>query len=248
MALLEVQNIVKRYSKRDVVDNISLSIEAGDVVGILGENGAGKSTFMAMVATLIKPTSGDILYNGESIVKKPGIIRGKIGYVPQDIALYEELSGIDHLKYWARTYHLSRNRLEQAVENIIEVIGLDRDKLKDKVSSYSGGMKRRVNIGIALLNDPEVIIMDEPTVGIDIMSKEEILKVISVLNKQGKTVIYSAHYFEELEQVCNKICIMMKGKVMEFSNIEDIIGVEPIKKSKLTEYYLHKYQGNVFLS
>ena len=177
MALLEVQNIVKRYSKRDVVDNISLSIEAGDVVGILGENGAGKSTFMAMVATLIKPTSGDILYNGESIVKKPGIIRGKIGYVPQDIALYEELSGIDNLKYWARTYHLSRNRLEQAVENIIEVIGLDRDKLKDKVSSYSGGMKRRVNIGIALLNDPEVIIMDEPTVGIDIMSKEEILKV-----------------------------------------------------------------------
>ena len=248
MALLEVQNIVKRYSKRDVVDNISLSIEAGDVVGILGENGAGKSTFMAMVATLIKPTSGDILYNGESIVKKPGIIRGKIGYVPQDIALYEELSGIDNLKYWARTYHLSRNRLEQAVENIIEVIGLDRDKLKDKVSSYSGGMKRRVNIGIALLNDPEVIIMDEPTVGIDIMSKEEILKVISVLNKQGKTVIYSAHYFEELEQICNKICIMMNGKVMEFSNIVDIIGDEPIKKSKLTEYYLHKYQGNVFLS
>ena len=248
MALLEVQNIVKRYSKRDVVDNISLSIEAGDVVGILGENGAGKSTFMAMVATLIKPTSGDILYNGESIVKKPGIIRGKIGYVPQDIALYEELSGIDNLKYWARTYHLSRNRLEQAVENIIEVIGLDRDKLKDKVSSYSGGMKRRVNIGIALLNDPEVIIMDEPTVGIDIMSKEEILRVISVLNKQGKTVIYSAHYFEELEQICNKICIMMNGKVMEFSNIVDIIGDEPIKKSKLTEYYLHKYQGNVFLS
>ena len=248
MALLEVQNIVKRYSKRDVVDNISLSIEAGDVVGILGENGSGKSTFMSMVATLIKPTSGDILYNGESIVKKPGIIRGKIGYVPQDIALYEELSGIDNLKYWARTYHLSRNRLEQAVENIIEVIGLDRDKLKDKVSSYSGGMKRRVNIGIALLNDPEVIIMDEPTVGIDIMSKEEILKVISVLNKQGKTVIYSAHYFEELEQICNKICIMMNGKVMEFSNIVDIIGCEPIKKSKLTEYYLHKYQGNVFLS
>ncbi len=248
MALLEVQNIVKRYSKRDVVDNISLSIEAGDVVGILGENGAGKSTFMAMVATLIKPTSGDILYNGESIVKKPGIIRGKIGYVPQDIALYEELSGIDNLKYWSRTYHLSHNRLEQAVENIIGVIGLDRDKLKDKVSSYSGGMKRRVNIGIALLNDPEVIIMDEPTVGIDIMSKEEILKVISVLNKQGKTVIYSAHYFEELEQICNKICIMMNGKVMEFSNIVDIIGDDPIKKSKLTEYYLHKYQGNVFLS
>ena len=109
-------------------------------------------------------------------------------------------------------------------------------------------MKRRVNIGIALLNDPEVIIMDEPTVGIDIMSKEEILKVISVLNKQGKTVIYSAHYFEELEQICNKICIMMNGKVMEFSDIEDIIGNEPIKKSKLTEYYLHKYQGNVFLS
>ena len=248
MALLEVQNIVKRYSKRDVVDNISLSIEEGDVVGILGENGAGKSTFMAVLATLIKPTAGDILYNGESIVRKPSIIRGKIGYVPQDIALYEELSGIDNLKYWARTYHLSRNRLEQAVENIIEVIGLDRDRLKEKVSAYSGGMKRRINIGIALLNDPEVIIMDEPTVGIDIMSKEEILKVISVLNKQGKTVIYSAHYFEELEQICNKICIMMNGKVMEFSNIEDIIGDEPIKKSKLTEYYLHKYQGNVFLS
>ena len=248
MALLEVQNIVKRYSKRNVVDNISLSIEEGDVVGILGENGAGKSTFMAVLATLIKPTAGDILYNGESIVRKPSIIRGKIGYVPQDIALYEELSGIDNLKYWARTYHLSRKKIDQAVEKITEIIGLDRDRLKEKVSAYSGGMKRRINIGIALLNDPEVIIMDEPTVGIDIVSKEEILRVISVLNKQGKTVIYSAHYFEELEQICNKICIMMNGKVMEFSNIEDIIGDEPIKKSKLTEYYLHKYQGNVFLS
>lgn len=248
MALLEVHNIVKRYSKRNVVDNISLSIEAGDVVGILGENGAGKSTLMSILATLIKPTSGDIFYKGESIIRKPSLIRGKIGYVPQDIALYEELSGLDNLKYWARTYHLSNNRIEQAIEEIIAVIGLDREKLKGKVSTYSGGMKRRINIGIALLNDPEIIIMDEPTVGIDIISKDEILRVISILNKQGKTVIYAAHYFEELEQICNKICIMMNGKVMEFSNIENIIGDEPIKKSKLTEYYLHKYQGNVFLS
>ena len=248
MALLEIQNIVKKYNKRNVVDDISLSIETGDVIGILGENGAGKSTFMGMLATLIIPTSGDILYNGESIVKKPSIIRGKIGYVPQDIALYEELTGLDNLKYWARTYHIPSKERDYAIEKTIEVIGLDRDKLKKRVSSYSGGMKRRINIGIALLNDPDIIIMDEPTVGIDIMSKEEILKVISNLNKQGKTIIYAAHYFEELEQICNKICIMMSGKVMEFSDIEDIIGNEPIKKSKLTEYYLHKYQGNVFLS
>lgn len=248
MALLEIQNIVKRYNKQNVVDDISLSIESGDVIGVLGENGAGKSTFMGMVATLIKPTSGDILYNGESIVRKPNIIRGKIGYVPQDIALYEELSGLDNLKYWARTYHISCNIIKQAIEDVIKVIGLDEQKIKKKVASYSGGMKRRLNIGIALLNNPEIIIMDEPTVGIDIISKEEILRVISNLNKEGKTVIYAAHYFEELEQICNKICIIKNGKIMDYSNIEDIVGDEPIKKSKLTEYYLHKYQGNVFLS
>ena len=249
MALLEVCNITKKYNKKSVVDGISFSVDSGDVIGIMGENGAGKSTLLGMLVTLIKPTSGDILYNGESIIKKSKIIRGNIGYVPQDVALYQELTAMDNLKYWGKTFHLSKEKLNIAIERVSDVIGLDNSVLKKKVSTYSGGMKRRLNIGIALLNDPEIIVMDEPTVGIDITSKDQILKVITKLNKEGKTILYSSHYFEELEEICNKICIVSQGKIMEISDIDSIIDIdESGKKNNLTEYYLHKYQGKVFLS
>ena len=250
MALLEICNITKKYNKRLVIDDISFDIEPGDVIGIMGENGAGKSTLISMLVTLIKPSSGDILFNGESIIKKPKIIRGNIGYVPQDIALYQELSGIDNLKYWGRTYHLTKKELDCAIQRVIDIIELDTGVLKRKVLTYSGGMKRRLNIGIALLNNPEIIIMDEPTVGVDIISKEHILNVINRLNKEGKTIVYTSHYFDELEQICNKVCIVKQGRIMEFSDMNSILNndEEHNEKRGLKEYYLHKYQGNVFLS
>lgn len=248
MTLIEVHNVKKKYNKKYVVDDISFAIDQGDVVGFIGANGAGKSTLMGMIVTLVKPTSGEIFFRENNIVKKPQSIRGRIGYVPQDIALYQELSGRDNLLYWARTYHLNKDKLQNAISKVIDIIGLDEATLKKKVFQYSGGMKRRLNIGVALLNDPEVIVMDEPTVGIDIVSKQEILEVIKELNKNGKTVLYTAHDFEEIEQICNKLCIISEGKLIEFIDVKDVIGSEPSKVNKLTQYYLHKFQGKMFES
>ncbi len=248
MAIIEVHNIKKKYNRRFVVDDISFSVQQGDVVGFIGANGAGKSTLMGMIVTLVKPTSGRILYKDDDIVKKPSTIRGCIGYVPQDIALYQELSGIDNLKYWARTYHIKKDKYRAAIDKVKNIIGLDEMSLKRKVVTYSGGMKRRLNIGIALLNDPEVIVMDEPTVGIDIISKQEILEVIKQLNNEGKTILYTAHDFEEIEQICNKLCIINEGKIVEFVDIKNIIGEEPSNINKLAQYYLHKFQGNKSIS
>lgn len=248
MALIELHNIKKKYNRRIVVDNVSFSIDKGDVIGIIGANGAGKSTLMGMIVTLIKPTAGNILYNEVDIVKNPDIIRGNIGYVPQDIALYQELSGIDNLRYWARTYHMKKDVYKKAIDRAKNIIGLDEKILKRRVSTYSGGMKRRLNIAIALLNDPEIIVMDEPTVGIDIISKQEILDVIKQLNSEGKTILYTAHDFEEIEQICNKLCIFNEGKIVEFEDVKKIIGEEPSNINKLTQYYLQKFQGNKSIS
>lgn len=248
MALIEVHNIKKKYNKRYVVDDVSFSVEQGDVIGFIGANGAGKSTLMGMLVTLIKPTSGKILYENKDIVNKPSIIRGNIGYVPQDIALYQELSGMDNLLYWGRTYHLDRKLLGESIAKVKDIIGLDDSTLKNKVSRYSGGMKRRLNIGVALLSNPDIIVMDEPTVGIDIISKQGILDVIKELNKNGKTILYTAHDFEEIEEICNKLCIINNGKIIEFVDIKKIIGQEPSIKNKLTQYYLHKFQGNKSIS
>lgn len=244
MALIEVQNVIKKYKNKYVIDDISFKVDRGDVIGFVGENGAGKSTLMSMIVTLIKPTSGQIYYKGQNIIKKPNLIRGKIGYVPQDIALYQELSGMDNLKYWARTYHLRKSDLKEAIDNVINIIGLDEASLKKRVYQYSGGMKRRLNIGVALLNNPDVIVMDEPTVGIDIISKNEILKVIKNLNNAGKTILYIAHDFEEIEQICNKLCIIKQGKVIEFADIRDITDDDTVSSINLTKHYIHRIQGN----
>lgn len=239
MDYIEVKDLVKKYKKYIAVNNISFSLDKGDVLGIIGENGAGKSTLMSMLVTLVRPTKGDIIYNEESIVNSPYKIRGHIGYVPQDITLYEELTAMDNIKFFAKTYHISKEELPNRIKIIKDIIGLEDNILQKKVKTYSGGMKRRVNIGIALLNDPEIIVMDEPTVGIDIASKDYILSVIKRLNKEGKTIIYTSHYLDEIEELCNKICIMNKGEIIEFSTLEDITS-NKLKDKTFRQYYLDK--------
>ena len=189
MARIEVLHLYKKYKKQEVLNDISFTISSGDVLGIIGENGAGKSTLMGILVTLIKPSSGDVLYDDQSVISNPSCIRGNIGYVPQDISLYEDLSGIDNLKFWAKTYHLYGDDMRNRIVAIKDVIGLDDAILNKKVKTYSGGMKRRVNIGVALLNDPDVIVMDEPTVGIDIASKDYILNVFNFNDIEVEKVI-----------------------------------------------------------
>lgn len=239
MHKLEVVKVYKKYKKKEVLSDVTFSLMPGDVLGIIGENGAGKSTLISMLVTLLKPESGDILYEGCSIVKKPNTVRGKIGYVPQEIALYEDLTGLENLKFWMRTYHLKIDDMAEQLDNIIRIIGLSDIELNSKVKTYSGGMKRRINIGVALLSNPDIIVMDEPTVGIDIVSKQYILDVIKELNKQGRTIIYSSHYMDEIEYVCNKICLLSKGQVVDFATFDDIINTKS-KYDNLKEYYLSK--------
>ncbi len=219
--LLQTKDIYKRFGNFTAVDGVTLNVEKGEVVGLLGPNGAGKSTTISMISTLVKPTSGDIFYKGESILKNAKVIQRKMGIVPQNIALYKDLSGFENLKYWGSVYGLKGAGLKKRIEEVSEIIGID-DRLKDPVKNYSGGMQRRINIGAALLHQPELLIMDEPTVGIDPQSRNHILSTVKRLNEEGLTIIYTSHYMEEVEYLCREIYIMDEGKVIAKGNQESL--------------------------
>ena len=221
--MLEIKDVVKNYRRKRVVDGLSFTVDKGQILGIIGSNGAGKSTCVSMIATLIKPDGGTILYDGEDIVANPGAIRRRMGFVPQDIALYETLSGMDNLKFWGRSYGVEGKDLDTAIEYVCGIISFDREMLKKRVSEYSGGMKRRLNIGVALMHKPELVILDEPTTGIDMQSGEQILAAIESLAKQGTAVIYVGHYMEEVERISTHLCIMDGGKCCGFGAKDELL-------------------------
>lgn len=214
--MLELKNITKKYRQNVAVDNISLTVEPGQVLGLIGANGAGKSTLISMIATLAKPDSGTILFEGKDIVREPAAIRKKLGFVPQDIALYESLSGLDNLKFWGKSYGVPSGQLDAEIERVSKIISFDRELLKKKVSDCSGGMKRRLNIGVALLHKPSLVVLDEPTTGIDLESADQILSAIEALRDNGCAVIYVGHYMEEVERISTHICILEKGKIKAY--------------------------------
>jgi len=213
MILMTAENLVKRYDDFVAVDKLNLTLYEGETIGLLGPNGAGKSTTISMIATLFKPSSGDITYKGESIITKPEAIQPYLGYVPQEIALYDRLTGYENLYYFGSLYGMKRSELKMRIGEVSEIIGI-KERLKSKVSTYSGGMQRRLNIVVALMHRPKLIIMDEPTVGIDPQSRNHILETVKNLNKQGITVIYTSHYMEEVSQLCKRIYIMDHGKII----------------------------------
>lgn len=211
--MLQVQGLTKKFGQILAVDGLDLMVEKGDLIGLLGPNGAGKSTTISLISTLMLPTSGSIYFKGADIIKQPKIIQKALGIVPQEIALYPTLTGMDNMLFWGRAYGLKGQHLNNRIKTVSEIIGID-ERLKDRVENYSGGMKRRLNIGVALLHEPELLIMDEPTVGIDPQSRNHILETVKMLNQQGMTIIYTSHYMEEVEFLCDKISIMDKGKVI----------------------------------
>jgi len=243
--MLDIIDIHKAYNKTKAVEGISFQAKKGEMIGLLGPNGAGKSTAISMIATLFKPDRGEILYQGESIIKNPKAIQSKLGFVPQEIALYPTLTGMDNLKFWGRTYGLKGSHLKEKINEISEIIGI-RDRLKERVDKYSGGMKRRLNIGCALLHNPEIIIFDEPTVGIDPQSRNHILNAVKEINRRGATVIYTSHYMEEVEFLCQKICIMDQGKIIASGTKDELIGTidsdekTTLKVEGLTEKMIEK--------
>ncbi|MFO7888272.1 MAG: ABC transporter ATP-binding protein [Eubacteriales bacterium] len=220
--MLEINNLKKYFNNTKAVDNISFKVEKGDILGLLGPNGAGKSTTISIISTLLKADEGSVLYKGLDIEKEPKKIQKELGFVPQEIALYPSLSGYDNLKFWGKVYGLKGDKLKEKIEEVSQIIGIDK-RLKDKVEEYSGGMKRRLNIGSALLHNPEIIILDEPTVGIDPQSRNHILDAVKEINKKGSTIIYTSHYMEEVEYLCDKICIMDEGKIIAQGTKEELI-------------------------
>ncbi|XID90610.1 ATP-binding cassette domain-containing protein [Paenibacillaceae bacterium WGS1546] len=220
--MLEALDLRKIFKGKVAVDDASFYLDEGESVGLLGPNGAGKSTTISILSSLLKPNSGDVRLNGESVLAKPQKIRDVLGVVPQEIALYEELSAYENLKFFGRIYRLKGSLLESRIQELLEMVGL-RDRQKELIKTYSGGMKRRINIAAALLHDPKIVIMDEPTVGIDPQSRSHILDTVRLLNREkGTTVLYTSHYMEEVEQLCSRVYIMDHGRIIASGTTEEL--------------------------
>ena len=211
--ILEVRNLVKQYGDFTAVKGISFEIKEGEIFSLLGPNGAGKTTTISMLSTLYTPTSGDATIGGHSITKDAMAVKQLIGVVPQEIALYEDLTARENLLFWGQMYGLSGKPLNSRVDEVLQQIDLT-EKAKNKVKTYSGGMKRRVNIGVGLLHKPRLLFMDEPTVGIDPQSRRAILDTVKDLNKQGMTVLYTTHYMEEAQELSDRVGIIDHGELI----------------------------------
>jgi ABC-2 type transport system ATP-binding protein len=228
---IEVRKLTKRYGKITALSELSLDIEKGEIFGLFGPNGAGKSTFISILATICKPTSGDISVKGHSILSQPDMVKRLIGFVPQDIALYPMLSGRDNLDFWAGIYGLRGKLRKERIEEAVAVTRLE-DRIRDRVSEYSGGMKRRLNIAVSLMHHPEILVMDEPTVGVDIQSRRYILDMLEGLRGEGRTILFTSHYTDELESLCDRIAVMDKGRLLALgaaAELKDTYGADSLE-------------------
>ena len=219
--ILEVKDLVKQYGDFTAVKGITFDIKEGEIFSLLGPNGAGKTTTISMLSTLYTPTSGDAIIGGHSITREPMAVKQVIGVVPQELALYDDLTARENLVFWGQMYGLSGKALNSRVDEVLEQIGLT-DKADQRVKTYSGGMKRRVNIGVGLLHRPRLLFMDEPTVGIDPQSRRAILDSVKTLNRQGMTVLYTTHYMEEAQELSDRVGIIDHGELIALGTQADL--------------------------
>ncbi len=224
MNAIEVQDLHKTRGENKAVQGVSFGVGQGEIFSLLGPNGAGKTTTILVLSCLLRPDEGDALVMGHSVRRDPMGVKSVLGVVPQDIALYEDLSARENLAFWGKMYGLRGAALKQRVDEVLEIIGLS-DRAKGRVGKFSGGMKRRVNIGVALLHKPQVIYMDEPTVGIDPQSRRNILDSVVALKNQGMTVLYTTHYMEEAQELSDHIAIMDHGKLIELGTHEELVKI-----------------------
>jgi len=219
--LLEVRNLSKSYGEKQVVQKIQFHINKGEVIGLIGPNGAGKSTVIKMIIDIEDMDEGKILYLDENTSKDRRSFKRSIGIVPQDIAVYDDLSAFDNVSFFCSLYGYSGKNLKERVKEALDFVGL-WDRRKELPTKFSGGMKRRLNIACSIAHTPKLLIMDEPTVGIDPQSRNHIMESIKSLNAQGTSVIYVSHYMEEIEAICSRIILMDNGKVIEDMDKEEL--------------------------
>ncbi len=220
--MLQVNDLHKNFKTTTAVNGVNLYLDEGESVGLLGPNGAGKSTTISMISTLLAPTSGEIRFKGVDVLKKPDAIRPVLGVVPQEIALYEELTAYENMHFFGKTYGLTGEKLKNKIDEVLELVGLT-DRKKERIKNYSGGMKRRINMAVSLMHEPELLIMDEPTVGIDPQSRSHILEMVRELNRKKRmSILYTSHYMDEVEKLCDRVYIMDHGQIIASGTKEEL--------------------------
>jgi ABC-2 type transport system ATP-binding protein len=213
MAILDVRHLRKSFGPLVAVDDVSFALEGGRLVGLLGPNGAGKTTTVSMISGLVTPERGEVLIAGQKLGGDTDPAKRRIGLVPQDLALYEELSARDNLRFFGALYNLSGKALDAAIASALELVEL-AERARDAVKTFSGGMKRRLNLAAGLLHDPDILLLDEPTVGVDPQSRNAIFDNLELLKKRGKALLYTTHYMEEAERLADRIVVIDHGRVI----------------------------------
>lgn len=221
---IEVQNLVKTFGKHEAVKGVSFTIGKGEIFGLLGPNGAGKSTIINMMCGYLTPTTGDTLIAGISISKEPRKVKRMLGVVPQEIALYRDLNAVENLEFFGEIYGLTRKERRERTGEVLRFVGL-YDRRKEPIQTFSGGMQRRINMAVAMIHRPAFLLMDEPTVGVDPQSRENIFETIEKLRDQGTTILYTTHYMEEAERLCKHIAIMDEGRIIAMGTLEQLLAL-----------------------
>ena len=236
--MLEASHLRKAYGQLVAVDDVSFALAPGELVGLLGPNGAGKTTTVSMIAGLVTPDAGDVRIHGERVHGDADPNKRRIGLVPQDLALYEELSARDNLRFFGALFGLGGRALDEAIAAAVTLVGL-ADRLRDRVGTFSGGMKRRLNLAAGLLHDPDILLLDEPTVGVDPQSRNAIFDNLEELKRRGKALLYTTHYMEEAERLADRIVIIDRGRVIANDSVAQLrAGLPATARGSLEEMFL----------
>ncbi|WP_238321097.1 ABC transporter ATP-binding protein [Thermogemmatispora carboxidivorans] len=223
-SLVEVRNLVKRFGKLEAVKGVSFSIKEGEIFGLLGPNGAGKSTIINILCGYLPPDEGEVLVCGYSIRRETQAVKRLLGVVPQEIALYRDLNALENLDFFASLYGVPAHEHQARAEEVLQFVGL-YERRQEPLKNFSGGMLRRLNFAVALMHRPRVLLLDEPTVGVDPQSREHIFENIEKLAASGTTVLYTTHYMEEAERLCQRIAIMDEGRIIASGTLEQLLAM-----------------------